>query len=222
MKLRVQRAGAGDAPWAVLCHGFARSGAHLQGLADALAARGVATVRPDLGALNWFRSPNNARYLDHLVSRLAPIVGSGAVLVGHSAGAAVAAYCAPRLDACAGIVMVDGVENPTHHIERNWADLRDIPIIAIGAPPNPCNRRGLLDRQLSAWGFTGLHGVVTGAGHGDIEDGNPWITRAVCGSRSTAKTKGFVRDCVVWSTCTLLGVQPDLADPWRDPRLVRM
>lgn len=218
MKLRVQR--AGDA-WAVLFHGFARSGTHLQGLADALAERGISTVRPDLGSLNWFRSPNRAGYVDRVGEACAEVVGAGAVLVGHSAGAAVAAACAPRMADCAGIVMVDGVENPTHHIERNWPAISALPIIALCSPPSPCNRQGMLDRQLTAWGFTGLRGVVQGSGHGDIEDGDPWITRVVCQSRSTPDTKAFVREAVVWSACTLLGIAPQLADPWQDDRLVR-
>jgi pimeloyl-ACP methyl ester carboxylesterase len=211
--VRVQVVEAGPA-WAVLLHGFTRSGRHLAGLAEQLAERGISSVRPDLGSLNWFRSVNNARYLDRVAADLRAIVGSGAVIVGHSAGAAAAGYLAPRLVDCAGVVFVDGVENPTHHIERNWPALRAMPVVAVCAPPSACNRSGRLAQQLAQWGFTGAGCVVDGAGHGDIEDGDPSIYRLVCRSSSTPQTKALVRDLVVWSVCDLLHRPPEMVNPW--------
>lgn len=216
MRLHVLEAGP---HWAVLLHGFTRGGKHLGTLAQALAARGVSSVRPDLGSLNWFRSVNDGRYLHRVAGELRAVVGPGAVIVGHSAGAAAGAYLAPRLIDCAGVVFVDGVENPTHHIERNWAALTGMPLIAVCAPPSACNRRGLLAQQLVRWGFTGTGCVVAGAGHGDIEDGDPAIYRIACGSSSSAETKDLVRELVVWSVCKCLGVDPDMAGPWTNPAI---
>jgi len=207
--------------WAIVLHGFTRRGGKLGELSENLAQHGISTIRPDLGSLNWFRSVNSDHYLDRVAVRLRELTPPGTVIVGHSAGAAAAAYLAPRLNDCAGIVMVDGVENPTHHIEKNWSAIEGLPLVAICAPPNPCNRHGLLARQLHEWNFTGVGGVVQGAGHGDVEDGNPVVYRLVCGSSSSAATKELVRNLVVWSVCDLLRVPADMTNPWLNAHVHR-
>jgi pimeloyl-ACP methyl ester carboxylesterase len=218
MKALIREAGP---TWAIVIHGFTRSARHLQGVADALAEHGISTIRPELGSLNWFRSVNNDRYLDHVAQFLREYTPPGAVIVGHSAGAAAGAYLAPALESCAGLVMVDGVDNPTHHIHQSWPVISQMPVIAICAPPNPCNRHGLLARHLREWGFSGLGGVVRGSGHGDIEDGEPPVYRVVCRSRSTPVTKELVRELVVWSVGDILGVPGPGANPWHDPMIDR-
>jgi pimeloyl-ACP methyl ester carboxylesterase len=156
VKFRVLDAGTGL--WAVLLHGFTRNGSHLETLAQALFADGIGSIRPDLGSFNWFRSVNNATYLDRVAQRIGATLTGPAVLIGHSAGGAAAAHVASRLDDVAGIVFVDANESPTHLIERAWPDISHLPTFAICAPPSRCNRDGAFARWAQLHGVDGCVG----------------------------------------------------------------
>jgi len=196
---------AGDR-WAVLLHGFTRRGRDLAPLADAFAAQSVATISPDLGAFNWFRSVNNPRFLDRVARDLVADIRGAPVIVGHSAGAAAAAYLATRLPAVSGIVFVDGNDGPTRLIARSWPALVDIPMVAVCAPPSRCNRGGAFAAWAASHGVPG--GVVPGMGHGDIEGASGPMYRVICGDASTPQMREWLRDFVVELGCALLNGAP--------------
>jgi pimeloyl-ACP methyl ester carboxylesterase len=200
----------------VLFHGFTRQGTHLAPLATALATVGIGSIRPDLGSFNWFRSVNNATYLDRVAQRISATLTGPAVLIGHSAGGAAAAHVASRLDDVAGIVFVDANESPTHLIERAWPDISHLPTFAICAPPSRCNRDGAFARWAQLHGVDGC--VVDGMGHGDIEGARHGIYRIVCGDASSAETRALVQALVVASTQRFLDL-PETSDPWGSPEV---
>ena len=82
-----------------------------------------------------------------------------------------------------GLVFVDGNDSPNHLIERSWAHLSDLPIRAVMAPPNPCNRHGRLTQFLDER-RPGSTVTVPGSGHGDLEMLGAGVYRRACGDRS--------------------------------------
>lgn len=203
--------------WAIVVHGFTRRGRDLDALAERLGQRGISTVAPDVGSFYWPRSTNNASYLDQVAARIADVVTGPCVLVGHSAGAAAAAHLATGLAQVRGIVFVDGNESPTKLLERAWPRIQQVPMVAICAPPNRCNRSGRFAGWAQAHGIPGC--VIPGMGHGDIEGADRWMYRLACGSPGTAQTRaltlqvvtdaaehlldrrplgGFPKECVAW------------------------
>lgn len=80
-------------------------------------------MRPDLGSFNWFRSVNNAGYLDRIADDIGPVLIGPCVVIGDSAGGAAAAYLATRLHTVQGIVFVDATD--AVHSER-WARARGV------------------------------------------------------------------------------------------------
>jgi pimeloyl-ACP methyl ester carboxylesterase len=178
---------AGGDQWAVLLHGFTRRAHHLDALAAALAAAGINSAAPDLGSFNWFRSTNNPRFLDHIAGELGAVVDGPVVLIGHSAGAAAAGYLATELANVRGIVFVDGNESPTRLLARAWPRIAHLPMVAICAPPNRCNRGGAFARWAQSHGVPGC--VIPGMGHGDIEGVDRAIYRWACGSAGSRRTR---------------------------------
>lgn len=110
------------------------------------------------------------------------------VLVGHSAGASAACFLAERLielgSDVRGVVLADGVDSPNHLIRRCLPTLRGIRVAAVFAPPSPCNRNGLLARDIAAYTWV-RSDTVPGAGHGDFEGDGIGLYRRVCKDSST-------------------------------------
>jgi pimeloyl-ACP methyl ester carboxylesterase len=183
--MRIHQVG-GD-QWAVLVHGFTRRGRHLDPLAVSLGSVGINTVAPDLGSFNWFRSTNNPRYLNQVAAELGSVVTGPVVLIGHSAGAAAAGHLATRLTQVRGLVFVDGNESPTRLLSNAWPHIAHLPMIAICAPPNRCNRGGRFARWAQEQGIPGC--VVPGMGHGDIEGVERGIYRWACGPAGSQETR---------------------------------
>ncbi|MFM9048657.1 MAG: alpha/beta hydrolase [Actinomycetota bacterium] len=176
------------AGWVWLQHGFARSAGPLGGLADALAARGMSVVRPDIASLTPRRSMHDPAFLTAVALTLANAidagipqergiaVGQGWVGIGHSAGAAVIVHGAAVLAARpglpgspAGLVLLDPVDTVGGVLARALAGVpAAVRIIALACPPSRCNRRGRTARWLGA---TGRAEVVPmpGVSHGDPE-----------------------------------------------------
>lgn len=173
----------------VALHAFTRGPQHLAAFADACSREGWTCVRPAV-APRWLPIlTNSRRHIAHVASRL---IASGrlrapVVIVGHSAGAAAGAWMTPLLRSAGidvvGLVFVDGNDSPNRLIERSWAQLTDIPIRAVMAPPNPCNRQGRLTAFLDER-RPGSTVVVHGAGHGDIEMLGSGVYRRACGDES--------------------------------------
>ena len=145
---------------------------------------------------------NDRRHLDRLARSLiaSDRLAGPVVIVGHSAGAASGTWIAPRLiDAgieVRGLVYVDGNDSPNHLIERAWKDVTRVPIRAVMAPPNPCNRQGRLTSFLRAR-RPGSVLVVPGAGHGDIEMTGAAVYRRACADRSGPTQWAAVQDAVL-------------------------
>lgn len=183
-------------------HGFTRGPQHLATFSEACARRGWSCVRPNV-APRWLPILMNDRHhLDRLARRLITTgrLAGPVVIVGHSAGAASGTWIAPRLiDAgieVRGLVYVDGNDSPNHLIERAWKDVTRIPIRAVMAPPNPCNRQGRLTSFLQAR-RPGSVLVVPGAGHGDIEMTGAAVYRRACADRSGPTQWAAVKKAVL-------------------------
>lgn len=170
-------------------HGFTRGPRNLADFSAACQLRGWDCVRVAL-APRWLPTlMHNRRHLDHVADRLTSagrLLGP-VVVVGHSAGAAAGSWMTPTLRNLgvdvAGLVFVDGNDSPNHLIERAWSNLASVPIRAVMAPPNPCNRHGRLTSFLQQR-RPGSVQVIPGAGHGDLEMSGGSVYRRVCSDRS--------------------------------------
>lgn len=170
-------------------HAFTRGPQHLSAFANACGGEGWTCIRPAV-APRWLPIlTNSRRHIAQVASRL---MASGrlagpVVIVGHSAGAAAGAWMAPLLRSAgvevAGLVFVDGNDSPNHLIERSWSQLTDLPIRAVMAPANPCNRHGRLTAFLDER-RPGSTVIVPGSGHGDLEMLGARVYRRACGDRS--------------------------------------
>jgi pimeloyl-ACP methyl ester carboxylesterase len=183
----------------VALHGFTRQPEHLGALAHSCVESGITCVRPAL-APRWaplvIASPILVqRTAERLASALA-VLPAPVVLVGHSAGAAAACWIGATWmqadsagrPALAGIVLVDGVDSLTGLIRRSIPSLDAIPMRAVLAPPNPCNRHGALSGYLATH-RPGISEVIDGSGHGDIEGEERWVYTRACGNRSAPETR---------------------------------
>jgi hypothetical protein len=234
----------------LLQHGFTRQPRHLRGLALALASAGLVTARPAVASLGPRRTLLDPTFLTALTLALADLVerppddpenpllrsgihvGSGGlVLMGHSAGAAVACHQAAVLAERGGgtapvaTVLLDGTESPTGLVARALPVLADLAVRLVAAPPARCNRRGALTAQLAA-GRAGLLGVtVLGGGHGDAEDARgrpPAVYRAACGDRTAPEDRALVRGlAVAWAAGFAAGESTPRPDAGGLDRFVR-
>lgn len=181
--------------------GFTRGPEHLGRLAQACEDAGWSCVRPLL-APRWLPVLYmDRRRLQGIATRiLAEESGLPLVIVGHSAGAAAGCYLARVLLAqgadVRGVVLVDGVDSPSHLIRRSLPHLRGLRVAAVLAPPSPCNRQGALAAYLRDVPWVRVD-VVEGAGHGDIEGAGVPIYRRACGDASDEATADRVLDAVL-------------------------
>ena len=188
----------------VALHGFTRTPRHLAAFSEACQRRGWNCLRPALAPRFWPVLMNSRRHLDAVADRL---IDSGhlagdVVMVGHSTGAAAASWITPRLLTggvdVRGLIYVDGNDTPNHLIEKAWPKLESVPIQAIMAPPNPCNRDGrlvpFLERERP-----GSVQVIDGAGHGDIEMLGTGAGRRVCKDTSGVSEWRAVQSAVLES-----------------------
>lgn len=189
-------------PTVLALHAFTRGPQHLTAFSEACNQRGWTCIRPAL-APRWFPVlMNDRRHLDRVADRLvrAGSLAGPVVIVGHSAGAAAGSWITPTLIEAgvkvAGLVFVDGNDSPNHLIERAWSDLVTVPIRAVMAPPNPCNRHGRLTTFLDAR-RPGSAVVIPDAGHGDIEMTGATVYRRACKDRSSAATWAQVQHAVL-------------------------
>jgi len=152
---------------------------------------------------------NNRHHLDKVADRLVAggRLAGRIVVVGHSVGAAAGSWMIPRLVASGvevrGLVCVDGNDSRNHLIEQAWPQLELIPIRAVMAPPNPCNRQGqliyFLERERP-----GSVRVIDGAGHGDIEMLGTGAGRLVCKDTSGVAEWRAVQSAVLESVGQLI------------------
>lgn len=195
-------------PTVLAIHGFTRGPQHLAAFSEACQRQGWACIRPAVAPRLLPVLMNSRRHLDQVARRLMDSghLAGRVVLVGHSAGAAAASWMAPRFVAAGvdvrGLVYVDGNDSPNHLITRAWNDLASLPIRAVMAPPNPCNRHGKLASFLDAQ-RPGSIEVIPGAGHGDIEKSGSAIYRRACGDSSGPGQWKAVQEAVLSAACDL-------------------
>jgi hypothetical protein len=144
---------------------------------------------------------NSRRHLDALAAELTRVcAGQQVVIAGHSAGAASGSWIAMRfLEAgidLRGLVYIDGNDSPNHLLEKAWPSLEGLPILAVLAPPSPCNRQGRLAAYLDEH-RPGSYVVIPESGHGDIEIHESQIYRRACGDDSSPATKADVLAAVI-------------------------
>ena len=198
--------------WAWVQHGFGRRASELTGLAQLLAHEGIAVVRPGIAWWRPRRSMHDRTWLTAAavtVARAVEIglpqargVGAGAppvwVLVGHSAGGAVAAHAAACFEArvpgsAAGLVLLDPVDTVGHLLAGDLPALEpDLRARASvhACRPSRCNRRGatVADLRARGWAVTDHPGLshadperIPGAPAGPSLAPDPWAAR-VCGA----------------------------------------
>lgn len=193
----------------VALHGFTRTPRHLAAFSEACQRRGWNCLRPALAPRFWPVLMNSRRHLGEVADRLIDSghLAGAVVIVGHSAGAAAASWMAPRLVDSGvdvlGLVYVDGNDSPNHLIEKAWPRLESLPVRAVMAPPNPCNRDGRLIRFLERE-RPGSVQVIDGAGHGDIEMQGANVYRRVCGDISGVTEWRAVQGAVLESVGQLV------------------
>lgn len=168
---------------AILFPGFTRPNSALDPLAQALRLAGVEVQQPQLTRRWWpvdyMSSGRQRRVAGEIRGSCAPVI-----LVGHSAGAAAACGVASMLDEVQGIVMVDGVDSPRHHIRRYLdSSTRPSPITALCGAPGPCNRYGALCHLLAG---RGIHiENYPWMSHGAIEPPGTSVYERLCRTRVT-------------------------------------
>lgn len=193
-------------PLVIALPGFTRGPRHLERLAAACNAAGLDCVRPEL-APRWLPVLYmDQRRLRGIAERLTGRAGGRPIVVaGHSAGAAAGAYLAVEMQRrhadVRGLVLIDGVDSPTHLIERHLPELAGR-VAAVLAPASPCNRSGALERYLADRPEVRVR-VIDGAGHGDIEGPGIGIYRRACGDASDEATAAqflsAVIDAITWA-----------------------
>ncbi len=215
---------------AVLQHGFARSPKALEGVAQLLAAAGIATVRPYLSSLRSRGGINDREHVGQLGRMLgATADGLPLIAIGHSAGAAAVVHMAAQTSAVTGLLLLDGVDSPRRAMATALPALADRPLLSVTGEPSACNRQGAAIAMIARM-RTGPLGVrVVGGGHGDVEriasDGPaPAVYRVVCGDASGPEEVDLLARLIIGWAQELLGGRgsrhalpsaPPLA-PWLD------
>lgn len=181
-----------NAPVAIVFPAFTRCAADLGGFTTELRTHGfeasAVTLAPKVFPVLYCVKS----HLDAVAGEIAQkYAHRSVVLLGHSAGAAAAAYVASvlrkSLVQIRGVIFIDGVDSPNRLIAKSLPSLEGYSIGAVLAPPSPCNRRGALQKFLTGFPRADV-AVIPGAGHGDIEGGDKKIYRLACGDRSDAVT----------------------------------
>lgn len=223
--------------WATVQHGFTRGPSAMAGVSRLLAGAGIASVRPKVAGLRPASSFHDVDYLRAGAAerqRTAEQRGWGDVPwlgVGHSAGAAaVLVEAACRRGAgwpVAGVVCLDGTDTVGRLGAVAAADLGDVPIRYLGAPPSRCNAHGsLIGVLMDACPLLRVE-IIPNAGHGDAElldlvepevepPPEPWsdgpgprlrslpLYRAACGDRSGAEQVAALRTALLNAAAELL------------------
>jgi len=162
-------------PTVLLWHGFMRSPRHLAGFVRRCESAGLQVVAPRVaGPIAMNRRHTVRSVVGELAHQMGPTV-----VIGHSAGAALAAWSAVQLrgadsgqrlpGGCLGLVLADGTDNLVRGFAHCLPHLGGLPIHLVDADPCACNRHGALSRQVLAEHSPVIQERIFGAGHGDIE-----------------------------------------------------
>jgi pimeloyl-ACP methyl ester carboxylesterase len=207
----VDGADSGSSGAVLLHHGFARGPGVLEVMAATLVATGRTVVRP------WIRSFGRARGMtdpDHVteVARASVALVPEAtqwVVVGHSAGGAVAAFGAASLveqshASISGLVLVDPNESTVPMLKPGATRVAEHAtssvVRVVAAEPGRCNRQGKGPRDVAAAAPGALMLRVAGGTHCEIEgEAADIVCRRLCGGRSDPTRTDLVHGLVVGS-----------------------
>jgi hypothetical protein len=188
-------------PQVIVFPGFTRTSSHLTLFIRELEQRhfeAVAiTIASRLLPFMYMSKPHLRRVSVEIARKYS---GREIVLIGHSAGAASATYIAHELQLMGieitGLIFADGVDSPNHLISTYLPGLGKTEIAAILAPPSPCNRNGLLAKNLYSYPDIDMQ-IIPDAGHGDIEGAGISIYRKICKDQSSKTIAWNFREAII-------------------------
>jgi dienelactone hydrolase len=178
---------------AILTHGFTRSRTTMGEHAQALAARGVLAITPDMPCTFDFRC--NASAITEMVSLLRNTTTFGSsnqrvMLVGFSAGG-LSSLMAADTPGVVGFVGLDPFDrvlpNETERVGITASRRLTTEALLLRAPASSCNAKAVA----APWG-TELKALwrddlIAGASHCDFEAPTDWKCRLACGDNDPAR-----------------------------------
>lgn len=193
----------------ILGPGFLRGKEHLAGLAQALAAAGLATAILDYCQGRFWDGGYYQNGLDMV--RLARYLGARRVVYGGFSAGALAALVAGHRDPQAlGVIALDLVD--ADGLGLRLAAGLDKPLIGLMGEPSACNAgaRGL---QVLTASQLGRAASVPGAGHCDFESPtDSWCELACGASAETNSPRAAIIATTVLAAAELLGPKPKRPD----------
>lgn len=178
---------------AILTHGFTRSRTTMAEHAQALAARGILTLTPDMPCT--FDFPCNASAIAELVSRLRNTETFGSstqriMLVGFSAGG-LSSLLAADTPGVVGFVGLDSFDrvlpNETERAGMVTARRLNTETLLIRAPTSRCNAQAVAAPWGSELKALWRDDLIAGASHCDFEAPTDWKCRLACGDTDASR-----------------------------------
>jgi dienelactone hydrolase len=178
---------------AVLIHGFTRSRKTMGEHAQALAARGVLVLTPDVPCTFDFHC--NARAIAELVKTLRETETLGprahrVMLVGFSAGG-LSSLLAANTPGVVGLVALDPFDrrmpNETESLGLAAARQLQTETWIIRAPASSCNAHSVAEPWSLALRALWRDEVIAQASHCDFEAPTDWICRLACGAPDVSR-----------------------------------
>jgi dienelactone hydrolase len=193
---------------AILTHGFTRSRTTMGEHAQALAARGVLAITPDMPCTFDFRC--NAAAITELVNRLRNTDTFGAssqriMLVGFSAGG-LSSLLAADTPGVVGFVGLDSFDrvlpNETERAGITAARHLTTEALLLRAPASSCNAKAVAAPWGSEMKTLWRDELIAGASHCDFEAPSDWKCRLACGdtdpSRQLQVRQGLLDAAARW------------------------
>lgn len=178
---------------AILAHGFTRSRTTMGEHAQALAARGVLAITPDMPCTFDFRC--NASAIAGLVNLLRNTdtfgaSSQGVMLVGFSAGG-LSSLLAADTPGVVGFVGLDSFDrvlpNETERAGITASKLLTTEVLLLRAPASRCNAQAVAAPWGSELKTLWRDKLIAGASHCDFEAPSDWKCRWACGDTNPAR-----------------------------------
>jgi dienelactone hydrolase len=178
---------------AILTHGFTRSRTTMGEHAQALAARGILAITPDMPCTFDFRC--NASAITELVAKLRNTSTFGSstqrvMLVGFSAGG-LSSLLAADTPGVVGFVGLDSFDrvlaNETERAGIIAARNLSTEALILRAPPSRCNAQAVAAPWGSELKALWRDELIAGASHCDFEAPTDWKCRLACGDTDPAR-----------------------------------
>ena len=178
---------------AILTHGFTRSRTTMGEHAQALAAKGVLAITPDMPCTFDFRC--NASAIAGLVNLLRNTETFGGssqrvMLVGFSAGG-LSSLLAADTPGVVGFVGLDSFDrilpNETEHAGMTASRRLTTEALLLRAPASSCNAKAVAAPWGSEMKALWRDELIAGASHCDFEAPSDWKCRLACGDTDPAR-----------------------------------